>query len=125
MGFLASFLAFASSSLVQSERATQTIIQFLLLHPSVCVGLTAIGALMWAELGRTRKSDDLFTRIGFGDGDYQGAQADFVAATIDELFRQMIANSRIVVEFIQRKIFWYNTASALFVFAVALFVFGY
>ena len=52
--------------------------------------------LLWSELARVRRADYLFRKIAFSDVELGPLQDQFVTLAIDPLFKEMIANTRIV-----------------------------
>jgi len=126
MAFLASFLGFALSPLMRtSDTSVSEKLQFTLSHPSLAVGIAGIIVLLWSELARVRRADDLFTKIAFSDVEIGPFQEQFVTSTIDPLFKEMIANTRIVGGFLRRKVKMYNAGAILFVVSVTLYALGF
>ena len=125
MAFIASFLGFAISPVVRAADASGADkLVYVLRHPSLTIGIAAMIILLWSELARVQRADDLFTRIAFSDVEIGPLQDLFVASPIDPLFREMIANTRIVGGFLRRKVRMYNAGSILFVVSVALYAVG-
>ncbi|ACA15504.1 hypothetical protein M446_0955 [Methylobacterium sp. 4-46] len=125
MAFLASFLGFAVSPLMRG--GTTPILEkaaFAASHPSLWAGVAGMVVLLWSELARVRRSADLFSRIAFAEDDLAALQERFVASPIDTLFREAIANLRVVGGLLRRKIRLYNAGVALFVLSVTLSVIG-
>jgi hypothetical protein len=52
-------------------------------------------------------------------------QEQFVTSAIDPLFKEMIANTRIVGGFLRRKVKMYNAGAVLFVVSVTLYALGF
>ena len=126
MAFLASFLGFAISPLVKSADTSQAEkLRFVLLHPSLMIGIAGMVVLLWSELARVRRADDLFTKIAFSDLEIGPLQDQFVQSPIDPLFREMIANTRIVGEVLRRKVKMFNAGAVLFVASVTLYALGF
>jgi hypothetical protein len=126
MAFLASFLGFALSPLMRtSDTSVSEKLQFTLSHPSLAVGIAGMIVLLWSELARVRRADDLFTKIAFSDVEIGPLQDQFVTSTIDPLFKEMIANTRIVGGFLRRKVKMYNAGAVLFVVSVTLYALGF
>ena len=126
MAFLASFLGFAVSPFVRnSDIAEVEKLQFVLRHPSLTIDIVGMVVLLWSELARVRRADDLFTKIAFSDVELGPLQDQFLTASIDLLFREMIANTRIVGEFVRRKVQMFNAGAFLFVLSVTLYALGF
>ena len=126
MAFLASFLGFAVSPLVRNpEIGEAEKLHFVLRHPSLTLGIAGMVVLLWSELARVRRADDLFTKIAFSDVELGPLQDQFLTASIDLLFREMIANTRIVGEFVRRKVQMFNAGAFLFVVSVTLYALGF
>jgi hypothetical protein len=126
MAFLASFLGFAISPLMKKADATAgERLQFVLYHPSLTVGIAGMIVLLWSELARVTRADDLFTKMAFSDVEIGPFQDQFVKSAIDPLFREMIANTRIVGGFLRRKVKMYNAGAVLFVVSVTLYALGF
>lgn len=125
MAFLASFLGFAISPLMKNADASAVErLRFTLDHPSLAVGIAGMIVLLWSELARVRRADDLFTKVAFSDAEIGPLQDQFVKSPIDPLFREMIANTRIVGEVLRRKVRMYNAGAILFVASVTLYALG-
>jgi hypothetical protein len=125
MIFLGSFLAFATSPLFHGEPATaEAKWRFALSHPSVLVGLLGLVVLLWSEIARVRRAEDMFSRIVFSDADLAPLRLRFVEAPIDDLLPEMIDMLRIAGTFLRRRIMFYNVGCVLFAVSVALFVVG-
>jgi hypothetical protein len=126
MAFLASFLGFAVSPLVRNpEIGEAEKLHFVLRHPSLTLGIAGMVVLLWSELARVRRADDFFSRIAFSDADLGPLQDQFIATPIDRLFREMIANTRIVGDFVRRKVRMFNAGAILFVVSVTLYALGF
>jgi hypothetical protein len=126
MAFLASFLGFALSPLMRtSDASVAEKLRFTLSHPSLAVGIAGMIVLLWSELARVRRTDDLFTKIAFSDVEIGPLQEQFVTSAIDPLFKEMIANTRIVGGFLRRKVKMYNVGAVLFVVSVMLYALGF
>jgi hypothetical protein len=126
MAFIASFLGFAISPLVRSADTSETEkLTYILRHPSLTIGIAAMIILLWSDLARVQRADDLFTLIAFSDSEIGPLQEQFISSPIDPLFSQMIANTRIVGGFLRRKVKMYNAGSILFVASVALYALGF
>jgi hypothetical protein len=126
MAFIGSFLGFAISPLVRNAETSELEkLAYVLSHPSLTIGIGAMIILLWSELARVQRADDLFTRIAFSDSEIGALQDLFVKSPIDPLFREMIANTRIVGGFLRRKVKMYNAGSILFVVSVALYALGF
>jgi len=126
MAFLASFLGFAISPLMKNaDTSAAEKLQFILLHPSLTVGIAGMIVLLWSELARVMRADDLFTQMAFSDVPIDPLQDHFIQSTIDSLFREMIANTRIVGGFLRRKVKMYNAGAVLFVVSVTLYALGF
>jgi hypothetical protein len=126
MAFLASFLGFALSPLMRtSDTSVAEKLRFTLPHPSLAVGIAGMIVLLWSELARVRRADDLFTKIAFSDVELGPLQDQFVTSAIDPLFKEMIANTRIVGGFLRRKVKMYNAGAILFVVSVTLYALGF
>lgn len=124
--FLASFLGFAISPLVKNaDTSAAEKLLLILLHPSLMTGITGMIVLLWSELARVRRADDLFTKIAFSDLEIGPLQDQFVKSTIDQLFKEMIANTRIVGGILRRKVKMYNVGSIFFVVSVTLHALGF
>lgn len=125
MVFLASFLGFAMSPMMKNADASAAEkLRFALHHPSLAVGIAGMIVLLWSELARVRAADDLFTKIAFSDAELGPLQNQFAKTPIDPLFKEMIANTRIVGEVLRRKVRMYNAGSILFVVSVTLYALG-
>ena len=74
---------------------------------------------------RVKSADDLFTKIAFSDEPIDPLKDHFVQSTIDPLFREMIANTRIVGGFLRRKVKMYNAGAVHFVVSVTLYALGF
>src|SRR3954470_2891451 len=86
---LASFLGFTASPLVRNADASAAEkLGFDLRHPSLTTGLAGVVVLLWSQLARARRADDLFTQIAFSDTEPAALQDQFVASTIDPLLRE-------------------------------------
>src|SRR4051812_43838853 len=86
MAFLASFLGFAISPLLKNADASAAEkLLFILLHPSLTTGIAGMIVLLWSELARVRRADDLFTKIAFSDLEIGLLQDQFVKSPIDPL----------------------------------------
>ena len=72
-----------------------------------------------------RKVDDLFTQIASSDAQPAPLQDQFVASTIDPLFREMLANTRVEGEFLRRKVRMFDAGAFLFVLSVTLYALGF
>jgi hypothetical protein len=82
MAFLASFLGFALSPLMRtSDTSVSEKLQFTLSHPSLAVGIAGMIVLLWSELARVRRADDLFTKIAFSDVEIGPLQEQFLKFT--------------------------------------------
>jgi hypothetical protein len=126
MAFLASFLGFAVSPLVRNpDIAEAEKLRFMLRHPSLTLGVAGMVVLLWSELARVRQANDLFSRIAFSDAELGPLQDRFVQSAIDPLFREMIANTRLVGEFVKRKVKMFNAGAFLFVVSVTLYSLGF
>lgn len=126
MALLGSFLGVASASMTRDQVAPLGAkLIFLLSHPSILVGVAAMVVLLVAETAKIKTSDDLFSRIAFSDDMVAGLHESYVTSTINDLFGEMIKNTRIVGGFLKKKVRLYNVGSVLFVFAVLLFVCGW
>lgn len=126
MALLGSFLGVASASITRNQSASlEAKLWFLVSHPSILVGIGAMAVLLVSETAKIKPSDDLLTRIGFSDEAINGLHHAYVISSINDLFGEMIKNTRVVGEFLKRKIRLYNTGSALFVITVVLFVCGW
>lgn len=125
MAFLASFLGFAMSPLMRRETASASEkFDFIIYHPSLLIGVGGMVILLWSELARVRKADDLFSRIAFSDTDIDQLQSQYIESSIDDLFREMIADIRIVGGFLRRKVRLYNAGAILFAVSVSLYALG-
>lgn len=126
MVFLASYLGVVSSPLLKGELPTAGAkIEYVLNHPSVLLGIMGILVLLWSELARTTQSDDLFSRIVFGDHQLQPLQNMYLSLPSDALFEHLIANMRGLGALLRRKIISYNIGSILFIVSIASYVIGY
>ena len=126
IAFLASFLGFTASPLVRNADASAAEkLGFVLRHPSLTTGLAGVVVLLWSQLARMRRADDLFTKIASPDAEPAPLQDQFVASTIDPLFREMIANTRIEGEFLRRKVRMFDAGAFLFVLSVTLYALGF
>lgn len=126
MAFLASFLGFAMSPLMRRETmSVDEKLSFIISHPSLLIGVSGMVILLWSELARVRKADDLFSRMAFSEFDIVQIQDQYITAPIDDHFREMIANIRVVGSFLRRKVKLYNSGAALFAVSVSLYVLGF
>ena len=126
MALLGSFLGLASASITKGQTVSvEEKLAFLLSHPSILVGLVALVVLLFSEVAKFKASDDLLSRIGFSDEAVGGLHRIYANATVNDLFGEMIRNSRVVGSFLKKKVRLYNTGSILFVVAVVLFVCGW
>ncbi|MGY2051626.1 hypothetical protein [Methylobacterium sp. JK268] len=125
MAFLASFLGFAVSPLMRGRPSPLAeTAAFTASHPSLWAAVAGMVVLLWSELARVRRAADLFSRAAFTETDLAPLQDAFVEAPIDALFREMIANIRLVGALLRRKIRFYNAGVALFVLSVTLYGVG-
>jgi hypothetical protein len=126
MALLGSFLGVASASITRSEPASlMAKLSFLLSHPSILVGIMAMAVLLISEIAKIKPSDDLLTRIGFSDEAISGLHNAYLNATINDLFGEMIKNTRIVGGLLKKKVRFYNAGSVLFVVSITLFACGW
>ena len=84
IAFLASFLGFMASPLVRNADASAAErLGFVLRHPSLTTGLAGVVVLLWSQLARMRRADDLFTKIASPDAEPAPLQDQFVASPIE------------------------------------------
>jgi hypothetical protein len=128
MALLGSFLGFALAPLYRDQQVPMTTadkFQFILWHPSILIGLVGLSVLLWSETARFRRSDDLLTRIAFSTEDIASVQVDYRNVTTDQMAAQMIANMRLVGQFLKLKASTYNAGCALFVLCVFFHTAGF
>ena len=126
MALLGSFLGVASASITRGQPASlEAKLLFLLSHPSILFGIAAMTVLLLSEIAKIKSSNDLLSRIGFSGEALGGLHRTFVSSKIDDLFGEMITNTRIVGGFLRRKVRLYNAGSILFVISITLFVCGW
>ena len=126
MALLGSFLGVATASITRSQPASlEAKIWFLLSHPSILFGVASMIVLLISEIAKIKRSDDLLSRIGFSDEAIGGLQKTYNEATINDLFGELVKNTRIVGGFLKKKVRFYNAGSVLFVISITLFVCGW
>src|SRR5689334_17546455 len=97
MALIGSFLGIAAASIVRGEALSLEMrLRFLAHHPSILFGIAALAVLMFGEIARIRRSDDLWTRIAFSDEPLQPIHEKFVTAPVNGLFGEVIQNTRIL-----------------------------
>jgi hypothetical protein len=126
LALLGSFLGVASASITRGQPASiAEKLLFLLSHPSILFGIAAIIVLLISEIAKIKPSDDLLSRIGFSDDVIGSLHQTYADSTINDLFGEMMKNTRIVGGFLKRKVRLYNAGSILFVVSITLFVCGW
>lgn len=83
-----------------------------------------MSVILWSELARVKKSDDLLSRIAFSGEDLKKLQDQLVKCSDAAILGDMAANTRIVGGFLARKSQLLNFGTALFVLSVAFYAVG-
>lgn len=126
MALLGSFLGVATSSITRAQpMSLEAKLWFLLSHPSILVGIASMIVLLISEIAKIKPSNDLLSRIGFTDEAVSALHQAYVSSTINDLFGEMIQNTRIVGGFLKKKVRLYNAGSILFVVSITLFACGW
>jgi hypothetical protein len=125
MVLLGSFLGYASTAVIKNDGGMAAKLTFALTHPSVLIGLAGMFFLLWCEMAKVKRADDLITRIVFTEEPLLKLSNRYFDASRPELFREMIANVRLVGGLLRKKVFFYNVGSLLFVLAITAFVAGF
>ena len=126
MALLGSFLGIAAGTIMHKQAASiPDKLLYLIQHPSIIIGIVAMAVLLLGETAKIQQSKDLWSRIAFSNESVTDLHQSFVGSSINDLFAEMIQNTRIVGGFLKKKVWFYNLGSILFVVGVILFVCGF